>query len=186
MLVIQADIDDVELMAAVAGGRMGALEDLYDRYGGFAYALAYRLVGDRESAEEVVQESFLTVWRYAGRYDAKSSPVRPWLIRMVRQRSIDHLRGRAARPLVGTGYWEDQVSASDVWHDVAQNLLQEQVGYALLCLPAEQRVAIELAYFSGFTHAEIAQRLDLPLGTVKGRMRLGLRKLQSLLDPALL
>lgn len=183
--MIQYELDDVELMKAVGCGQSGALEDLYDRYGAFTFSLAYQLVGNRESAEEIVQESFLSVWRYAGRYQADLSPVRPWLIRMVRQRSIDHLRGRAARPLLGAPLSDDHPSSCDVWQDVAQGMLQEQIRSAVSCLPLEQRATIELAYFNGCTHAEIAQQLDVPLGTVKGRLRLGLKKLQTLLAPSL-
>lgn len=185
MLLIESELDDVELMTAVGYGQSDALEDLYDRYGAFVFSLAYQLVGNRESAEEIVQESFLTVWRYAARYQAELSPVRPWLIRMVRQRSIDHLRGRAARPLLGAPLSDEQPSGCDVWQDVAQGILQEQIRSAVSCLPLEQRSTIELAYFGGCTHAEIARQLDVPLGTVKGRLRLGLKKLHTLLAPTL-
>jgi RNA polymerase sigma-70 factor (ECF subfamily) len=183
--LLHPELDDVQLMMALGAEEPGALEDLYDRYGTFVFSLAYQLVGNRESAEEIVQESFLTVWRYAGRYQAGLSPVRPWLMRMVRQRSIDHLRGRAARPLLGAPLSDDQPSPCDVWQDVSQGMLQEEVHAAVSCLPPEQRAAIELAYFSGCTHAEIAEQLDVPLGTVKGRLRLGLKKLQALLTPTL-
>lgn len=183
MLLAQAAFDDVELMTALGSGQPGALAGLYDRYGCFAFSLAYRFVGSREIAEEIVQESFLAVWRYADRYQAERGPVRSWLIRMVRQRSIDHLRGRAARPIPGSVLRDDYPSACDVWRDVAQGMLAEQIRAAMSCLPHEQRAAIELAYFSDYTHAEIARRLDVPLGTVKGRLRLGLKKLYALLGP---
>ncbi len=181
--MIQAELDDVQLMTAVGCGEPDALKDLYDRHGAFLFSLAYRVVGNRESAEEIVQESFLTAWRYADRYKAELCPVRPWLVRMVRQRSIDHLRARAARPLLGSPLLDNQPSICDVWQEVDQGMLQEQVRSAVSCLPAEQRDTVELAYFSGLTHAEIAQHLDVPLGTVKGRLRLGLKKLHALLTP---
>ncbi len=183
--MLPAEVDDAQLMVALGSEEAGALELLYDRYGTLVFSLAYKWVGNRENAEEIVQESFLTAWRYAGHYQAGLSPLRPWLIRMVRQRSIDHLRGRAARPMVGGPLSDTQPSPCDVWQDVSHRMLQEEIRGAVSCLPAEQRAAIELAYFGGYTHAEIAQQLDLPLGTVKGRLRLGLKKLHVLLNPAL-
>lgn len=183
--MLPTEVDDAQLMVALGSEEAGALELLYDRYGALVFSLAYKWVGNRENAEEIVQESFLTVWRYAGRYQAGLSPLRAWLIRMVRQRSIDHLRGRAARPMVGGPLSDTQLSPCDVWQDVSHRMLQEQIRAAVSCLPAEQRATIELAYFGGYTHVEIAQQLDLPLGTVKGRLRLGLKKLHVLLNPAL-
>jgi RNA polymerase sigma-70 factor (ECF subfamily) len=174
--------DDRALGRALARCEIGALETLYDRYAALAFALAYRMLGDRESAEDIVQESFLNVWRHADRYDDQRSSVQSWLLSIVRHRCIDKLRSQSARPQVTRSDDAlDLPAASDVWSDVAQRLTHDDIRAALQRLPAEQREAIELAYFGGYTHIEIAERMGIPLGTVKGRLRMGLQKLRQLL-----
>lgn len=173
---------DDQLIAAIQARDMQALEQLFDRYRVLAYSLAYRLLNDAGDAEDVVQESFLNVWRAAGTYRAGRSG-RAWLMSIVHHRAIDKLRGRGSRPM--TTPLDDALpvpGTSDVWSEVSQRLTGSAVRAALDNLPAEQRESIELAYFSGLSQSEIAGRLDLPLGTVKGRMRLGLHKLRSLLQ----
>jgi RNA polymerase sigma-70 factor (ECF subfamily) len=175
--------DDNELIAAVARGEHPALLALYDRHGRVAYGLAYRILGEAGAAEEAVQDAFLRVWRRAATFDASRGAVRAWMLTIVHHCAIDLLRRRAGAPPVVAGLDEivERRSVPDAWHEVAERLDQEKVRTAVATLPGEQRRAIEMAYFEGLTHREIADRDGLPLGTVKGRLRLGLRRLHGLL-----
>jgi RNA polymerase sigma-70 factor (ECF subfamily) len=177
------DVDrtDRETMDRLAGGDLGALERLYDQYGAMSFSIAYRITGDRASAEDVVQEAFLGAWRNAARYvDARGS-VRTWLLSIVHHRAIDAVRRRrptAELPEAGATVPEPLV-LPDTWAAVAETLDRETVQSALATLSDVQREAIELAYFGGLTQVEIAARTGVPLGTVKGRMRLGLDALRA-------
>ena len=178
-----SDVDrtDRETMDRLAGGDLGALERLYDQYGAMSFSVAYRITGDRASAEDVVQEAFLGAWRNAGRYvDARGS-VRTWLLSIVHHRAIDAVRRR--RPTSELPESEAGVPLAlvmpDTWTEIAASLDRETVRAALATLSDVQREAIELAYFGGLTQAEIAERTGAPLGTVKGRMRLGLDALRA-------
>lgn len=174
---------DDQLIAAIQARDMQALEDLFDRYRALTYSLAYRLLNDAGDAEDVVQESFLNVWRASGTFRPGRGGGRAWLMSIVHHRAIDKLRGRGSRPM--TTQLDDALpiaDTADVWAEVSQNLTGSAVRTALDQLPPEQRESIELAYFGGLTQSEIAGRLNLPLGTVKGRMRLGLHRLRSLLE----
>jgi RNA polymerase sigma-70 factor (ECF subfamily) len=149
-----------------------------------AYSLAYRMMGERQAAEDLVQESFLKMWRAAGSYRVERASVRTWVLSIVRNRGIDHLRSSASRRRT-----QDKVEAqtpasqpSEAFGEAWRNSQGEQVREALRGLPQEQLKVLELAYFSGYTHTEIAGLLDLPLGTVKGRMRLGLKKVREYFD----
>jgi RNA polymerase sigma-70 factor, ECF subfamily len=179
---------DDELIAAVARGDHAALLALYDRYGGVAYGLAYRILGDAGAAEEAVQDAFLRVWRRAATFDPARAQgtLRPWLLTIVHHCAIDLLRRRAGAPPVVAGLDEiaERQAVPDAWSDVSSRLDREQVRAAVATLPGEQRRAIELAFFDGLTHREIAERDGLPLGTVKGRLRLGLKRLHGLLAEA--
>jgi RNA polymerase sigma-70 factor (ECF subfamily) len=174
---------DEALMLALPE-RLEALSALYDRHCRAAMGLAVRMLGDREAAEDVVQEAFLALWRHARSYQPARGSVRTWLLGIVHHRAIDRLRGRPpAAPLpeeLGPA-----PATPDVWTLAAQRLDREEIERALGELPAEQREAIELAYFAGFTQAQIASALRLPLGTVKGRLRLGLARLRGLLRPSI-
>jgi RNA polymerase sigma-70 factor, ECF subfamily len=172
---------DEDLMPLVEVGDAEAFAALYDRHGRMAYSLAYRMVGEKQEAEDVVQEAFIKVWRSAGGYRVGRGSVRSWVLSIVRNRGIDHIRSRARR-----GRMQDKVEASaptsepsEAFAQTRRNTQQEQVREALQALPQEQLKILELAYFSGYTHVEIAERLELPLGTVKGRMRLGLQKMRG-------
>jgi RNA polymerase sigma-70 factor (ECF subfamily) len=183
--LVQTQRTDEEIAQALAARDAGALEELYDRYGRMAFSLAYRIVGSPEAAEEVVQEAFLSVWNGAATYQAGRGAVRTWLLSITHHRAIDAVRRRAAR--VQTAPLEERtqfVGGQDVWSDVSRSLTRDEVRSALASLPAEQRESIELAYFGGLTYPEIAQRLNVPLGTVKSRLRLGLQKLRVLLEGA--
>jgi RNA polymerase sigma-70 factor, ECF subfamily len=168
---------EAELMRQVAAGEIGGLEALYDRYHGMAYALALRITTETGLAEDVVQDSFLGVWRNAARYAELKGSVRGWLLAIVRHRAIDALRRQHAGVALGDDM-ETSLPAAltipDPWPEVAGRLEAEQVRLALTALPPAQREVIELAYFEGLTQTEIAQRTNAPLGTVKSRMRLGL------------
>jgi RNA polymerase sigma-70 factor (ECF subfamily) len=162
-----------------------ALEEFYDRHRVLAYSLALRSLGSAGDAEEVVQESFLNVWRASATYRAERSSPRSWLLSIVHHRAIDKLRGRQSR--IQPVAWEegmDLPDGSDVWREVSDRLTGEDVRNALAQLPPEQRDAIELAYFKGYTQSQIAQLMEVPLGTVKGRMRIGLHRLRAALENA--
>ena len=177
---------EAELMRQVAVGEIGGLEALYDRYHAMAYALALRITTETGLAEDVVQDSFLGVWRNAGRYAEAKGSVRGWLLAIVRHRAIDAMRRRRAGVALGEESEEALPAAltlPDIWPEVAGRLDAEQVREALTVLPPAQREVIELAYFDGLTQREIADRTGAPLGTVKSRMRLGLVALRrELLD----
>lgn len=181
------DAGDDELIAAVARGDHPALLALYDRHGGIAFGLAYRILGEAGAAEEAVQDAFLRIWRRAATFDPARGSVRPWLLTIVHHCAIDLRRRRAGAPPVVAGLDEiaERTPAADAWGDLSGRLDSERVRAAVAALPGEQRRAIEMAYFDGLTHREIAERDGLPLGTVKGRLRLGLRRLYGLLaEPA--
>ena len=168
---------EAELMRQVAAGEIGGLETLYDRYHTMAYALALRITTETGLAEDVVQDSFLGVWRNAARYAEAKGSVRGWLLAIVRHRAIDAVRRQRAGVALGDDV-DDAMPASltlpDIWPEVAGRLDAEQVRRALTALPPAQREVIEMAYFDGLTQREIADKTRAPLGTVKSRMRLGL------------
>ena len=143
-----------------------------------------RILGDPGRAEDAVQDAFLNIWNRAASFDAERGSLRAWLLTSVRNRSIDYLRGRGAHERQAHQLQPDvayATSPSDPWRDVAVSLERSAVRDAIASLPTEQRQVIELAYFGGYTHVEIADMTRVPLGTVKGRMRLGLEKLSSYL-----
>lgn len=178
-------VDDADraALARVAGGELGALDELYDRYRTMAYSIALRVTGDTTLAEDVLQDAFLGAWRHAGRYVEGRGSVKTWLLAIVHHRAIDAIRRR--RPTATLPEREDvpppALQVPDLWGEVAAGLDAEAVRGALDALPNAQREAIELAYFSGLTQQEIAARTGAPLGTVKGRMRLGLLALRRTL-----
>jgi RNA polymerase sigma-70 factor, ECF subfamily len=174
---------DEDLIASIQRKDARALEMLYDRHRVLAYSLAMRLLSSPSDAEDVVQESFLSVWRSAGTYRSDRSEGRSWLLSIVHHRAIDRLRGRQSR-IQGVALDEGMnvPDGQDVWRAVSDLLTGEDVRAALAQLPPEQRETIELAYYKGHTHSQIAELMKVPLGTVKGRMRIGLHKLKSVLE----
>lgn len=173
---------EAELMRQVAAGEIGGLETLYDRYHSMAYALALRITTETGLAEDVVQDSFLGVWRNASRYAEAKGSVRGWLLAIVRHRAIDAMRRQRASVAIGEEADEAVPTAltlPDIWPEVAGRLDAEQIRRAMTALPPAQRDVIELAYFDGLTQREIAERTHAPLGTVKSRIRLGLASLRD-------
>jgi len=174
---------DEELMPLVGRKDPEAFEVLYDRHGGAAYSLAYRIVGDRAAAEEVTQEAFISVWRSGARFDAARGSVRSWLLSVVRNRAIDFLRSKAGKApkldFDDESALEQRPAAERTEEEALRRETATEVRGAIGKLPGEQAKVIELAYFGGFSHSEIAEILSLPMGTVKGRMRLGLEKIRG-------
>jgi RNA polymerase sigma-70 factor, ECF subfamily len=176
---------DEDLMPLVERKDAAAFELVYDRHGGAAYSLAYRIVGDRGTAEDVTQEAFLSLWRSGAKYDRTRGSVRTWLLGVVRNRAIDALRRQATRaPIVDLDLERlpDSRPAAELTDtEAVRREAAREVRGALEVLPAEQLKVIELAYFGGLTHSEIAEALGMPLGTVKGRMRLAMEKIRTTL-----
>ena len=175
------NLADEEVMQLVGEGDPRAFELLYDRHGGAAFSLAYRMVGNRVTAEDITQEGFLSIWRSRLRYDASRGSVRTWVLGIVHNRAIDTLRRgavheRRRETMEGVEESHEAPERTDV--EAARREEARNVRSALDALPADQRRTIELAYFGGFSHREIAELLGEPIGTVKGRMRLGLDKLR--------
>jgi RNA polymerase sigma-70 factor, ECF subfamily len=168
---------DEALLAGLVGGRLDALDRLYDRYRTMAYSIALRITNDATLAEDVVQDAFLGAWRNASRYAESRGTVRTWLLSIVHHRAIDAVRRR--RPTTELASTPDaappaELTLPDIWPEVSAGLDRDTVRAALSSLSDVQREAIELAYFSGLTQNEIAERTNTPLGTVKSRIRLGL------------
>ena len=182
--MVAADIRnlaDEEVMQLVADGNPRAFELIYDRHGGAAFSLAYRMVGNRVAAEDTTQEAFLSIWRSRVRYDRSRGSVRTWVLGIVHHRAIDALRrggvhDRRQETIEGAEERFEAPERTEV--EVARRDEAAGVRRALEALPEDQRRTIELAYFGGFSHTEIAELLGEPVGTVKGRMRLGLDKLR--------
>jgi RNA polymerase sigma-70 factor (ECF subfamily) len=179
---------DEELMQLIYDGKPAALEVVYDRHSDFAFSLAYRMCGQRALAEEVVQEAFISLWRSKARYDRNRGSVRTWVLGIVHNRAIDALRRRSVRDrgrVDDEGITERLPSPDRTDVEVARREEAREVRDALDALPPDQCRVIELAYFGGLTHTEIAEMLDTPVGTIKGRMRLGLAKMKMTLgDPS--
>ncbi len=168
-------------MQLIRDGEARAFEIVFDRHGAASFSLAYRMCGRRAMAEDVVQEAFLSLWRSGARYDPTRGSVRSWVLTIVHNRAIDALRRgvvRDSRDVAEEGAAERVAASECTEAEVVQRDEARNVRSALGELPPEQRQVIELAYFGGFTHTQIAQTLELPVGTVKGRMRLGLTKMR--------
>ncbi len=160
-----------------------ALSELYDRYQAVMYGLALRITSDSALAQDAVQEAFVGVWRNAATYAADRSSVRTWILSITHHRAIDIIRRRRpASPLPETETVAESMRVPDVWAEVARAADAQAVRAAMDELPVAQREVIEWAYFGGLTQTEIAQRADVPLGTVKGRVRLGLQALRRALE----
>jgi RNA polymerase sigma-70 factor, ECF subfamily len=173
---------DEELMEKVAANDADAFEVVLERHSDAAFSLAYRICGRRSLAEDIAQEAFLSVWRSGARYDRARGSVRTWTLGIVHNRAVDALRRSGVhdrRRASDEGIEETLEAPERTEAQALDKAVSQEIRGALRELPAEQRRVIELAYFGGFTHLEIASMLDTPVGTVKGRMRLGLHKLRG-------
>ena len=176
-----AHLSDEALVALLARGDEGALAELYDRFGAVSFGLALRVVRDAALAEDAVQEAFLTVWRTASRFVAERGKARTWILTLVHRRAVDVVRREQTRrtdPLKEQPESGGRTAEEEAWLRLERTRVQE----ALKRLPDQQREAIELAYYGGFTQSELADRLGEPLGTVKSRMFTGLSRLRELLE----
>jgi RNA polymerase sigma-70 factor (ECF subfamily) len=176
-----AHLSDEAVVALVARSDETALGELYDRFGRVAYGLAFRILRDRSLAEDAVQEGFMNAWRTADRFMPERAKASTWLLTLVHRRAVDLVRRedrRRAEPL-GEGY--EAAAESSTEHDAWLRFERERVQEALRRLPDQQREALELAYYGGFTQSELAERLGQPVGTIKSRMFAGLARLRELL-----
>jgi RNA polymerase sigma-70 factor, ECF subfamily len=179
---------DEDLMLLVERRNADAFATVYDRHGGAAFSLAYRMIGDRSRAEDITQEAFLSLWRSGARYDRARGSVRTWLLGIVRNRAIDVLRrevSQAPKLSFDEQIAEPRVPGGETDLEALRRDAARQVRGALKLLPGDQMRVIELAFFGGLTHSEIAEALGMPLGTVKGRMRLGMEKIRAQLAEGL-
>jgi RNA polymerase sigma-70 factor (ECF subfamily) len=174
---------DIEAIRRAAGGDADALAELYDRHARAVYSLGFRIIGDASDAEEVVQDVFAQVWKQAARYDTSRGVVIAWMLMMTRSRAIDRIRAKRGLPPAAPDSWKGLAEMVDpAQGPELTTLTADQIGRvrdALNALPLTQRLAIQLAFYEGLTHVEIAERLEEPLGTVKTRIRLGLLKLRD-------
>jgi RNA polymerase sigma-70 factor, ECF subfamily len=175
---------DEKLISFVGQGDAEAFTTLYDRHSHAAFSLAYRVMGERQAAEDVAQDAFLKLWCSATSYRPERGSVRTWILSIVHNRGIDQIRSQASRRRT-----QDKIEASaprsqpsEAFAETLKNSQRDQVREALDTLPPEQLKILELAYFSGYTHLQISELVDVPLGTIKGRMRLGLKKMRVYFD----
>jgi RNA polymerase sigma-70 factor, ECF subfamily len=178
-----AHLSDEALVALAARADDGALAELYDRFGHVAYGLALRIVRDPALAEDAVQEAFLTIWRSASRFVPERAKARTWILTLVHRRAVDVVRReqpRRAEPIELAPPASADVTEDEAWLRLQRARVQD----ALRLLPDQQREALELAYYGGFTQSELAERLGEPLGTIKSRMFAGLARLRELLADA--
>ena len=182
-------LEDSTLLQLISRGEDAPLSELYDRYGRLVYSIAYRVVGHPQSAEDITLEVFARVWEKGDTYDAAKGKVSTWLTRLARNRAIDHLRHTAVRPEKESVGWSE-ITAVPITHShnpetqTALNLQQEKVREAVSSLPDNQQEVLALAFFQGMTHSEIATHLNEPLGTIKGRIRAGMKSLRLMLADA--
>ncbi|MFN8592463.1 MAG: sigma-70 family RNA polymerase sigma factor [Thermomicrobiales bacterium] len=183
------EASDADLIGRVAQGDARALEVLYDRYSSVVFSFAFRIVSDRELAEEVLQEAFFRAWQQGSNFSSGRGTFITWLLSITHNLAIDEIRRRRRRPMKAESEEPEQLldvqpdtsAGANVEDEVWLGALRDTIGQALTQLPAAQREAIEMAYFQGLTQREIAEALGEPLGTIKTRMRLGLQKLKEAL-----
>jgi RNA polymerase sigma-70 factor (ECF subfamily) len=179
--------NDASLISLIAQHEADAVSELYDRYNRLVFSVAFAIVGDRAVAEEITLDVFVHVWRGAGTYKPERAKVSTWLIAITRHHAIDILRGQNSRPESKSVSWDeislpDGASNRDLEDSVDRSLEHQRVHEAVAQLPVDQRQALGLAYFKGYTHLQIAELLKQPLGTVKTRIRLGMQKLRHVLN----
>lgn len=188
MSVDSVTIEDQVLLSQIVNRQAEALGTLYDRYGRLLYSVAYHLVGNQQLAEEITLDVFRRVWEKADSYRADRASVRTWLTSMARNRAIDILRREGVRPEHKSISWtelnfEPHADGRSPETAVLQQMQKQKVHTALAQLPQEQQDVLILAFFQGYSHSQIAGQLEMPLGTVKTRIRLGMQKLRHILQP---
>lgn len=180
------ELSDEFLIDAISGKAMWALERLHERYSGRLYKLAYRMTADHMATEELVQDTFFAVWQSAATYAPQAGCVQNWLFSIIYHRAVNYLRAIRRYSNLQQVSWPEveaeEGSSSDVWEQVWSDMQNEKLHSYLSQLPTEQQAVIELAYFEECTQTEIAQRCKIPLGTVKGRIRLGIHRLRRVLE----
>ncbi len=181
------ELSDEFLIEAIAGGAMWALERLCHRYRGRLYAFAYRMTADKMVSEELTQDTLLAVWQNARSYTPQTGPVRGWIFSIIYHHTVDYLRHLRRRSTLQEVKWQEveayeRFAISDVWEEAWSSAQIDELHACLERLPTNQRTVIKLAYFEGWTHTEIAQRCQIPIGTVKARIRLGVRHLRKALE----
>ena len=179
--------DDEELIRRISASQTDAVRLLYQRYGRMVYSVALHAVGDQSAAEEITQDVFLRIWEKAETYRADKAKVVTWIARIARNRAIDVYRQRKSREVRASAGWEElkQAAAVPAPHPgerMEMAHLQGRVREAVASLPLEQKTALAMAFFQGFTHKEIAVELGEPLGTIKTRIRAAMQKLRAILD----
>jgi len=176
-------LDDEDLLTQVGKRDQVAFEAFYDRFERQAFSLAYRIIGERSAAEDIVQEAFLSIWKSGERYDKTRGSAGAWALGIVRNRAIDTLRSKASRtPTLDSdddSVLESRPATNRTDEQAMRRETQREVREVISELPEKQSKVINLAFFGGFSQSEISEMLDLPLGTVKGRMRLGLEKIRG-------
>ncbi len=180
-----SELDDKELVEQMSRGRTEAVAELYDRYAGMLKALALKILRDAADAEEVLQETFLQAWRQAARYDPRRSSVSTWLVLITRSRSIDRLRTLQVKQRTAAAAQRENPDLHTSPQGVSTVLLQERrkrLREELEKLPAEQSQVLDMAFYGGMTQSEIAEKAGIPLGTVKTRTLLAMKKLRQALQ----
>lgn len=179
--------DDIQLIKLIAQSRQDAINELYERYKRLVFSVAFAIVGDQSVAEEITLDVFVQVWQRAGSYRPELAKVSTWMIAITRNHAIDILRWQRSRPEGNSVHWQDlPVQNGSLIHTMEEQiesaLKKEMVRKAVAQLPEEQREALALAYFKGYTQSQISKALKQPLGTIKTRIRLGMQKLRKLLE----
>lgn len=177
------NLDDARLMARIAAGEQGAVEDLYDRFGGLVYRIARQLLPTNAEAEDAVQEVFLRLWKTADRFDPERAKLVTWVILLSRRHVIDRLRRKNSRPRTVSAHPDILPAARGPKPTVERDEEALRLRKVVATLPEMQRVVIEKAYFQGFTLREVSVQLDLPLGTVKSALSRGLARLRDRIEP---
>jgi RNA polymerase sigma factor (sigma-70 family) len=176
-----AHLSDEAIVALVARSDQSALAELYDRFGRVAYSVALRILRDEKLAEDAVQEGFLAAWRNAHRFMPERAQASTWLLTLVHRRAVDLVRRENRRRAESLPEETDYAASDSAEDDAWLRFERERVQAALSKLPDQQREALELAYYGGFTQSEVAERLGQPVGTIKSRMFTGLARLRELL-----
>lgn len=179
--------DDIQLLKLIAKSRQDAINELYERYKRLVFSVAFAIVGDRSVAEEITLDVFVQVWQKADSYRPELAKVSTWMMAITRNHAIDILRRQRSRPEANSVHWEDRsVQNGPLIHNLEEKiestLQKEMVRNAVAQLPEDQREALALAYFKGYTQSQISEALKQPLGTIKTRIRLGMQKLRKLLE----